>query len=222
MPLHLVIPFAFRLLRRALVLVLILLGPAHAAETSAPGYDELVARLKGGDTNVDFAALREAYARSPRYDPYASEASRLKTALFDAFAAKDCPRATDIAAKILETNYVNIDAHLIAGRCYGDMGDAKRADFHQAVARGLLAAIAQSGDGESPETAFVVIAIEEEYSFLRAQGYEASDQALVNHAGRRIDRIEATDADTGDAVVVFFDVERPLSWLEREVGQKKP
>ena len=206
---------------RALVLLMILLPAARAAETSAPGYDEMVARLKAGDTSIDLAALRDAYAKSPRYDPYQSEAARLKATLFDAFAAKDCPRATDIAAKILEASYVNIDAHLIAGRCYGDMGDTKRADFHQAIARGLLAAIAQSGDGESPETAFVVIAVEEEASFLRAQGYEVSEQALVNHAGRRIDRIEATDADTGDAIVVFFDIERPLSWLEHEVGQKK-
>jgi hypothetical protein len=206
---------------RALALLIILLAPARAAETSALGYDELLARLKGGDTSIDFAALREAYATSPRYDPYPTDASRLKTSLFDAFAAKDCPRATDIAAKILDANYVNIDAHLIAGRCYGETGDAQRADFHQAIARGLLAAIAQTGDGESPETAFVVIAVDEELSFLRAQGYEVSDQALVNHAGRRIDRVEATDSDTGDAVVVFFDVERPLSWREREAGQKK-
>jgi hypothetical protein len=206
---------------RALALLVVLLAPARAAETSAQGYDELVARLKGGDTSIDFAALREAYAASPRYDPDPGEARRLKTSLFDAFAAKDCPRATDIAAKILEANYVNIDAHLIAGRCYGETGDAKRADFHQAIARGLLAAIAQTGDGESPETAFAVIAAEEEWSFLRAQGYEVSDQALISHAGRRIDRVEATDSDTGDAVVVFFDVERPLSWLEREAGRKK-
>jgi hypothetical protein len=207
--------------RRTLALLLVLCAPAGAAETGTPGYDAMVARLKGGDTTLDFEALREAYAASPHYDPYGEAASRLKTTLFDAFAAKDCRRATDIAAKILEANYVNIDAHLIADRCYRQMGDAERADFHQAIARGLLGAIAQTGDGHSPETAFVVIAVEEEYSFLRAQGYEVSDQALVNHAGRRLDRVEATETDTGDAAVVFFDVERPLSWLDREVGRKK-
>jgi len=210
-----------RAFRRTLALLVILCAPAGAAETGGPGYDAMVARLKGGDTTLDFEALREAYAASPHYDPYGEAASRLKTTLFDAFAAKDCRRATDTAAKILEANYVNIDAHLIADRCYRQMGDAARADFHQAIARGLLGAIAQTGDGHSPETAFVVIAVEEEYSFLRAQGYEVSDQALVNHAGRRLDRVEATETDTGDAAVVFFDVERPLSWLDREVGRKK-
>jgi Domain of unknown function (DUF4919) len=207
-------------LGRSLALLL-LLAPADAAETDAPSYDALVARLKGGDTAVDFAALREAYAKSAHYDPYNETAKQLKATLFDAFAAKDCARTTETAAKILDANYVNIDAHLIADHCYRQLGDAVRADFHQTVARGLLGAIADTGDGQSPETAFVVIAIEEEYSFLHAQGFEVADQALVNHAGHRIDRIEATETDTGDAAVVFFDVERPLSWLERQVGRKK-
>lgn len=206
---------------RGLALLVVLLAPAGAAETGGTGYDALVAQLKGGDTNIDFATLRQAYAASPRYEPYGDDAKRLKSALFDAFAAKDCTRATQAAAQILEANYVNIDAHLIADRCYRDMGDAARADFHQAIARGLLGAIAGTGDGQSPDTAFVVIAVEEEVSFLRAQGYDVSDHALVNHAGRRFDRVEATETDTGDAAVVFFDVERPLSWLERHLEQKK-
>jgi len=209
-----------RALFRALVLAAVLSPPPAAAQTAGPSYDDLVARAKRG-VDVDFRALREAYAASPRYDPYDGPAMRLKTPLFDAFAAKNCQRATGIATQILDADYVNIDAHLIADRCYRELGDIAQADAHGALARGLLDAIAATGDGRSPETAFVVIAVEEEYSFLRAQGYEVSEQALVNYAGNRVDRVEATDTDTSDVAVVFFNVERPLSWLDRELKKKK-
>lgn len=196
--------------------------PAGApAETPVPSYDDLVARSKRGDAGVDVAAMRRAYAASPHYNPYGDAAGSLKTEMFDAFAANDCARATTIAGRILDANYVNIDAHLIADRCDRQTGNTASADAHRAIARGLLDAIAHTGDGESPETAFVVIAVEEEYSFLRAQGYEVSDQALVSYAGNRVDRVEATESDTGDAAVVFFNVERPLSWLDRELKRKQ-
>ena len=43
--------------------------PAAAADD----YAAMVARVKGGDANVDYRALREAYAASAAYAPYGGD-----------------------------------------------------------------------------------------------------------------------------------------------------
>jgi len=188
---------------------------------SAPSYNELLARAKRGDRDLDYQALRYAYAGSPGYDPYGGSLRALKTAMGKAYREKDCLRVTGEAAKILEIDYVDIDAHMLADLCFRQLGDTARAEFHRAEARGLMRSILQSGDGKSPENAFVVIAVDEEYSLIGAMGLKVQKQSLVNQDGHAYDRMDVTGADADKAGVLFFNVDRPLSWMDEQFKKKK-
>jgi hypothetical protein len=50
--------------------------------------------------------------------------------------------------------------------CYTNLGQQKKADAHLAQYYGLISAIANSGDGKSITTAFVVNSIDDEYEFI--------------------------------------------------------
>lgn len=187
---------------------------------SAPSYNELLERAKRGDRDLDYQALRYAYAASPGYHPYGGSLRALKTAMGKAYREKDCARVNGEAAKILEIDYVDIDAHMLADLCFRQLGDTARAEFHRAAARGLMRSILQSGDGKSPESAFVVIAVDEEYSLIGAMSLKVQKQSLVNRDGHAYDRMDVTGADADKADVLFFNVDRPLSWMNEQLKKK--
>ena len=69
----------------------------------------------------------------------------------------------------------------------------------------VVRAIVTSGDGTSPETAFVVGArIGAEYEILRYMGIRSDLQALLRVRGCSFDRLSGRDVDTGEAREVYF------------------
>jgi hypothetical protein len=202
-------------------------APGSSAQTpqqhgAAPTYDELVARAKRSDANVDYLALRNAYAESPHYDPYGSKVGALQSEMFDAYRRADCAAVLAKAESILAVDFVDVDAHLLAGLCHGKLGNEQAMRREREAARGLIDSILQSGDGKSEESAFVVIEVAEEYSLLRLLGLRPSNQALVHAQGHSYDRFDTTSNATGQQVVVFFNVDRPLAALDRELRPQKP
>lgn len=201
-------------------------GPASRSETSPPGetspqgeanarsYEALLERIKRGDSTVDFGALRQALAESPAYRPYDPDAERLRKEMFAAYAAEDYEAANDRARRLLEADYLDIRGHMVKALIEQRLGNTELARFHQFMAVSLLRSILDSGDGRSPETAYVVIATAEEYAVLDLLGLRASDQALIHANGHSLDRLRAVGRD-GDAVTLYFNVDLPIAWLER-------
>ncbi|MEH2544961.1 hypothetical protein V1283_001606 [Bradyrhizobium sp. AZCC 2262] len=133
-----------------LVGLALLPGNTRAAE---PSYDDYVAQVKAGKIEIDYTAFRLAYAASSKYAPYGvvEIASKLKKA----YDAGDCPSAMAHANEVLEVNFVHMDAHKIAAFCQKKAGNEEEARRHYAMFLGLFSSVLKSGDGKSPETAFV-------------------------------------------------------------------
>jgi uncharacterized protein DUF4919 len=211
----------------AAVLAAVLSSPPGSSaqapqQHGAPSYEELVARAKTGDANVDYLALRNAYAESPNYDPYGSKVGKLQSEMFDAYRRADCAAVLADAESILAVDFVQVDAHLLAGLCHGKLGNEEAMRRERATARGLVDSILRTGDGKSEASAFVVIEVAEEYSVLRLLGLQPSNQALVHAQGHSYDRFDTKSNDTGQPGVVFFNVDRPLAALDRQLRPEKP
>lgn len=191
-----------------LSLLLLTFAPAIAAED----YGAMVERLKKGDTTVDYRALREAYAASPKYQPYGGSFDDTRQAMRKAFAAKDCPNAIANGEKVLNEIYIDLLSHALIGRCYDNANNKPKADFHRAVGRGLVASVSASGDGKTPETAFIVVTIDEEYDLLSTRNLNLISQSLVHSGGHSFDRVEVQD-NGGRGSTVFFQIDAPLRWL---------
>jgi hypothetical protein len=70
---------------------------------------------------------------------------------------------------------------------------------------GILQDIAHSGDGLSQQTAIHVIAVAEEYSWLRQKGLHMDKQSLINAGSSVYDALQTSDAQ-GHSKTYYFDV----------------
>jgi hypothetical protein len=172
-------------------------------------YATLLASLKAGNTNIDYARLRLSYMDSPEYKA-AKDTSKPEKEMFEALNKKDYPAALKAAETVLESEYVNIDAHLVAAVANREMGVTDKADFHRTVFGRLINSIRNSGDGKSPEKAWVVINVHEEYVILRVLGFKPSQQSLVNKDGHSYDVMKVKNAEDGTEQTFYFNVDIPF------------
>src|SRR5450830_1605646 len=181
-----------------------LLGAVSAAPPQS--YDDLLAQAKQNATAVDFTALRYAYAESTQYNPYDPN---------DAELYKFMVNAMKHAQAILEKNYVRINAHVASAICYRQLNQAQAAAHHDAMARGLMDSILASGNGATAQTAFVVIAVDEEYSAIAKLGLKSVRQRLLKNDGHRFDVLDVTDK-VGRTSTLFFNIDRLFAWYTRQ------
>ena len=212
--------------RRAFVLCLLLVLSALPSFAQSPtptpqateknSYQSLLEKVKKGDRTVDFTALRTAFYESPDYNPHTPMMTYRP--LYGALAQKNYAEAIKIAQSVLEKNFVEVNAHMVAQIAYQETGDAERAQFHKFVVEGLLNSIKSKGDGKSMETAFHVISINEEYGLLRSLGLRPIKQALMQDKGHFFDALTVVDPQTNQQSMVYFNVDKPFNW---EGGKKK-
>jgi len=203
----------------ALVFLLAAAGWAGAAQDA--DYDMLLAQLKAGNTAIDFKALRYARAELPGYNPYEALSDPTKGDLIRAMGANDLAMVATLANQIIARDYTDIDAHVALAAVFERRGQRDQAVFDLAVANGLLGSIRDSGDGMTPESAYVVIGVAEEYSFLGAMGVQVARQSLVQAARGPVDALEVVNPANGERRTVYFDVSRLFDAMARLGGTQK-
>jgi hypothetical protein len=159
-----------------------------------------------------FRNLRLYYTETPRYNPYA--ANEAQQAMFVALREKQYKKALEHAQSVLEKNYVNIDAHFICAVAYKEIGEQDRYKFHQYVMYGLVDSILSSGDGKTPETAYHVISVDEEYAVLNTLGFKVVKQSLMESKGHSYDKMEVLHMKSKEPGMIYFNVDMPLGKLK--------
>ena len=201
---------------RCLSLLLIAVSISAQSQDNKAKYEALLERVKASDTTVSFKDLRMAYTESAGYAPYGGNSEARKT-MIAALNEKNYDKAREYAEGILQKNYVDITAHIVASAAYRELKNADRAKYHQAIVEGLAQSIMKSGDGKSLETAFVVISTDEEYALFNLLGMKAVGQALVHDKGHSYDRMEAIDRKTEAKATFFFNIDIPFNWLANSI-----
>ena len=211
-----------RALRIALILFASALVPLTAWAEASEGnsdYDTLVAKAATGQ-DVDFGALREAYARSPNYEPYGSKIPPIAHEMNQAANGGDCQKAIGLAQTILEMNFTFSDAHFMVAYCSKKAGDTAAEAKASNIAVGLLKSIFASGDGKTPKTAFRVVTISEEYSVLKILRLRRSVQRLVSHEGHAYDVLD-TKGSGDQTVSLYFKIDGILEHANRALHPKQ-
>jgi hypothetical protein len=173
---------------------------------TAKDYQDLAAKLKAGDTNVDYKSLRMAFAETEEYS-YSGPDKAEREKYFKPFNDKKYKEALKQAEKFLEKNYVDANAHYVVYNSAKELKDDKKAEFHKTVLLGLLNSIKSGNDGLSEKTPFYVITIDEEYTLLNFLGYQRGGQALRHSEGHTFDVLTATNSKTGEKVTLFFNID---------------
>lgn len=181
-----------------------------ADKYTSDDYFKLLKQAKAQDPKLDFTALRLSYTKTKLYEPYDTpDLKGMKTA----YDAKDWKKTLSVADGILKVNYTNIDAHLYCMLAYRGLGEKKKEEFHQYMFSGLLYSLLNSGKGDSPDSAFVVINIHEEYAVFKAIGAAPGKQKLEQIDGKFYDRWQVRHPRTGEHVL-YFNIDIPFKAQE--------
>lgn len=172
-------------------------------------YNDMLAKVKGGDTSIDFKAFRVSFTKTKAYGPYGGLGDEVKQA-FVALDKKDYKSAVKNAEKALEDSYVDMDAHVAASMGYKGLDDQAKSDLHKKIYLGLINSILNSGDGKSDATAYVVIDTHEEYIVLRALGLGLGSQSLQHKGEHSFDVMDITDPKTKQSVKIYFNID--IAW----------
>jgi hypothetical protein len=203
----------------AFSLTAFLLLPAIAAADPAGDYAALVTAAKEGDPGTDYTAMRQAYAMIPDYDPYGKKTNTLMRDGQAAYVAKDCKTALEKFKAAIALDFIISDAHALAADCLEQAGDKDGEKREEAIAQGLFDSIIISGDGEKPDTAFHIVALQEEGVILAVAGVNGTRRELLTTDGGPVDKISVTDVGTGKKGAVFFNISAVMIGTEM---QKKP
>ena len=184
-------------------------GAALASPEAQARYETLLASARSGDATVDWQALRFAYAETDAFDPFDRAAYR-RNAMIAAFSRDDFRGALTQAKSILADNFVDIDAHVVAGASFKHLGDEAGSEREFAIADALVKSIQASGDGSSPARPFTVISAAEETSFLRGGGLRITHRAVLKQDGHSYDVLRTADKD-GNEQPYYFLADRILA-----------
>jgi len=189
-----------------------------APQSPAPeptAYRRLVDRLVAADRTVDFTELRMAFTETPAYR---GVMMAVYQPLWRTLNARDFEGAVRLADRVLQLNYVEPNAHMVAARAHRELGHEEQAEFHTFVADGLLRSITSIGDGKTVETAYHVIDVSEEYALFRSLSLTLKTQSIVGppvDGAPIVDRVVVVDGRANEERIIFFSVDNPASVKRR-------
>jgi len=197
------------------VAVLMVSGPCAGQQKPATAkYPELAQKVEAGDTSVDFWQLRAScfdWSDCGDYDPHTP-----KQKMYQAFQTSDFAGALKNANEILKHKITDLDAQAVAWMANRELGNAKEAGLHEAITKKLMDSIMQGQDGKSPEHAWMVVEVPEEYSVLRLLGLRPTKQALLQTKGHALDEMTATDGK--QEVTLYFNIDFDMKKLGEAIG----
>jgi hypothetical protein len=154
--------------------------------------------------------LRTLYTATSFYKPEAGLALTRELTTAESKAGENRSPA-DVAAyqDLLRRHYALFASHVSALDAYISFRPDYIDNMRETGAfRGLIASIATSGDGKSPQRAFKVIDTSEEYALLeRWLHLKARDQKLSPEQGHVYEIVTAEDPRTGEKRKVYFNVD---------------
>lgn len=127
--------------------------------------------------------------------------------------------ADRLCESILKAQPLDTEFRLLAARARGAIGDVGASRRLAAYANRILNSIFQSGDGKTPQTAFVVIDTREEYAILREAALIVRQQTLREHSGSQYDVLEAVDGETGQEHSIWFNIDLPKTRLDEKLEE---
>ena len=176
------------------------------AKLTAKDYEDLLDKLKKGDTNIDYKTFRLAFTETKAFSPYGG--SEVRKQMNEALNKDDYKEALKIAEERLKTYYVDIDAHFVAHIAHKELGNTEKAEFHRDVARGLLESILNGADGKTAKTAYFVISIREEYIVMAYKDLRVSMQSLKMEDGHTFDVLSGTNPETKETGSFYFNIDK--------------
>lgn len=173
---------------------------------------EQPAQLTLGPASEQFLKLRLAYLESFSLGWVDAPDRKALIKLYDsdkgAFITK--------SAEWLRHCPVDAKMHLMRASALSAATHAADQLYHRLMFYGLMGSIASSGDGTAAKTAYKVISVDEEYTFLNYIGAETKGQSLRD--GCDVLEVEVERKPR----TIYFDISDSLAASQKRIDQKQP
>lgn len=168
----------------------------------------MLARLKAGDTTVDFRALRLADPAQLEKSHDVGHQARWRSSTLQALEAGRVDEAAALLNDWLAADYLNPFAHVGARQLRRMQGREREAAFHTRVLEGLYDSICVVGEGLSPAHPCPVVSLDEIHYYLARHRYEIGD-SREEFCGERACVVFEVRAPDGLMLVdLYFDISR--------------
>jgi hypothetical protein len=167
-------------------------------------FAELKKRAESMDSTLDFYNLRMSYTRTSLYHPDDSLLIPLKRRMLSLFDVHKFKEAALVGDSILRKDYCDLFTHLGMVKIFNRLKETKKAQKHDFIFNGLIKSIINSGDGNSPETAWMVISVQEEYFIVKYYGFGYLSQTPMKSSRGPVNIMSGARADSTN--VFYFNV----------------
>jgi hypothetical protein len=187
-------------------------------QSSAYYYPDLIKRFVDGDTTLtsdDYFYIYYGTAFAENYNPYGTSDNEEK--FYEFYNERKYKKAIPFGEKVLKENPVNLTMSFKMLVCHHVLGDSAGMKKYVLRHLNLQNVIFNSGDGNSIETAYVVLNVSDEYNLLFSMERKSIRQALVGDTDvlTTIFEDEKSDKNTKD---IYFNVRMPLDYLDRSLS----
>ena len=141
--------------------------------------------------------------RRPRFFAYRRCERLLK---FDrAFERKDYKKVAKFGELILEKDFTDARTHTLKAFAHEKLNQTDKSYVHFIISFKLKDSLLQTGDGLSPETAWHVYQVKEEYHLLWSRFFNVIGQSLIRRADKSYEMLRCKSS-TGEISTFYFDI----------------
>ncbi|MBB3060739.1 DUF4919 domain-containing protein [Microbulbifer rhizosphaerae] len=192
--------------------------PSRLRTAEESEYRRLLAEAQQLSFTLDFNQLRRAFVASAEYNPHGGVKLAGLPEAYGAVESAEFGDCLEYVDRVLDSNYMSLEAHMIGVVCSGQAGDFEREDRHRYMVEGLMSSIESSGDGRTQDSAYQTISTSELRGFVRLKGLQVLDQDIVYDREGIYDKMRVRDPESGEEYPLFFDVSRQFA---REMDNRK-
>ncbi len=153
-----------------------------------------------------FDRILSTYSLTSFYDP-SSDREQSAMLLTESYQEQgNYAACLEVAMSLLDTNYTSLTGHFAASNCARLNGDERAAQYHTWVLDNLIEAIWRTGDGQSPESAFMINSSIDLYAFIQLHQLVAVGQDLVYLRNVPIQKISIQTPENNRMSTWYFNV----------------
>ncbi len=193
--------------------------------TSTFYYPVLIKKFLDLDTTItdkEFCFIYYGNVYFDKYNPYGT--GKNEDEFIELYNLGMFKEAIPIGQRTLIDSPVNLRILYKMLVCYHKLGDKVTAKKYANLYFGLLNEIYKSGDGNSIETAYVVVKVNDEYQILNDLGLESKGQALLNGPTDRLTidtKSQKKVKGKKKITELYFNVAKPFGHMSKQLRKKE-
>ncbi|QSX33533.1 DUF4919 domain-containing protein [Shewanella avicenniae] len=198
-------------MKSLLMLVTIMLLTACTGITHSPSQQAV-----NWADDVSFDAMRITVGWADDYQQRCHDQRPLGK-IYDLADAGDWQQLASVGEQWLQQCPIDIRIHYMTSMALEQINDQAGADDHYRWFEGLMQSLVASGDGSTPQTAYVTVSVQEEYDAMYFFQVRPTQQRLIRDP--LCDEVQVVDSK-GDEMVLYFNPSAHFNRLSKKHAQQ--